>query len=577
MSAAFAVPTDQEAWSNLEQKITVYRDSVDSNIYWFVPKISFEASAGKTLLKRATGADGKIQYTTRIIPYFSADLREEVAQNISNIRQQSQLKPVVARSIGVALPDFNYKFMSPSVTNYDYLDVPRLVRFSLDAAEAKEFDELYSEPNGVPVEFSVTYDSVMNDKMLNIDVNCKEMDRELANKKSLSLGGSAKVKGVKAYLGADIESAFLNSVQNKTNGVNISSKGDIAGMQEMIRRVMNLCFDPVDGYGGYYDDYYNDDRYPTRRTDDGTTDPDTDFPTRTGSNTGRGDVIDDNFSPKNQLASVGMVNRSGTSNAALAAAERAQFTKFLNNLSLDKKLVGEDCDPKKDRNCPDDPFPSRGDDNTDTDNTNTSGGGLLPSATLKAGFKFKSTALTKNNQAVVKQISWKDATATKTVVDIFTANAKSIEKVQVTPLADKNFTVTVKNPASTPLSTGIRINQGEQYSINAAFVFKSTSAYSGWGSNKAYAWDAAWDKPDGDLYYRLGSGDWTPVNARAIITSDVTRGGGELQFYLDRSAIFNHIPEKLRKGGFLSGPVFTIDGIAPEFSVQVTGRRISVK
>jgi hypothetical protein len=546
--SAHAVPSDQEAWSNIEQKITVYKDAVDKDIYWFIPKIRFETSGGKTLLRPTTLANGKVEYITRIIPYFSKDLREEVAQNISNIRQDSQLKPVVAKRIGIALPDFDYKFSSPSVTNYQYLDVPRLVRFQLDKDEAATFDQLYNDELGVPVEFMIAYDGMMTDKFYNIDISCKEMDRELSTNFKPSASVSAKAGGAQVFLGADLEFAFVNSVQNSTNGVNITSKGDIAGMQEMLNRVMNLCFEPVDSYGSY-GGYGNTD-YPTRRnssdhTDDG-------LPTRR-TTPGRGDVIDDGFTPRNQILS------------SRPDDQEANWLRDIHDrLDLDRNSA---CDPK-DASCDDSPLPTR--------NPTANDPGLLPAASLKAGYVFKKTALDKDNQAVVKQIDLKDTTSTTTVVYTLTANAKAIEKVNVQPIADQKFTVTSKNPASAPFETGIKINDGEQYTINAEFVFNAASGYASW-KPKQYAWDAAWPKTDGDLYYRLGSGDWTPVNRRSIITSDVTRGGGELQFYLDRSAIFNKIPEKLRKGSLFIGPAFTFDGIDPQFVVQVSGRRIEVK
>mgnify|MGYP000025178500 CR=1 FL=1 len=114
--------------------------------------------------------------------------------------------------------------------------------------------------------------------------------------------------------------------------------------------------------------------------------------------------------------------------------------------------------------------------------------GLLPSAQLRMGYTFKKTALDKDNQAVVKQVALKDTTATTTIVDILTANAKAIEKVNVQPLADKKFSVTTKNAASSPLMTGIKINDGEQYTINAEFIFNATSGYASW-KPKQYAWD----------------------------------------------------------------------------------------
>ena len=54
---------------------------------------------------------------------------------------------------------------------------------------------------------------------------------------------------------------------------------------------------------------------------------------------------------------------------------------------------------------------------------------------------------------------------------------------------------------------------------------------------------------------------------------------GEIEFYVDKSAIFNKIPAKLRKAGCMGmcGAMFTLEGITPEFVIQISGRRIQVR
>jgi hypothetical protein len=571
-----ASPNDQLAWSSTDQKIKVFHDAVDPNLYWFIPKISFEQSGGKTLLIPSTTADGKTQYITRIIPYFSKQLRQLVAQNISNIRQDSQLQPVVATNFTIALPDFNYKFATPTVTDYEYLDIPRLVRFTLSAEDAATFDTLYNQTLGVAVEFTVAYTGMTTDKLYNIDINCQTMDRELSTNFKPSIGVAGNVKGLPVYAGADLEFAFLNSVQNSTNGINVLSIGDTPGMQEMLTRVMNLCFTPVDSYGN---SVYNDgtggfggDSYPTRRdpTTDGTTGTTTDgtLPTRTG---GRGDVIDDGFTPRGQFASFAMANRSSAEIEA-ATAEAKMLQRMTNQLDLSRKLLSDPTLTPDPAVSPDPtPFP--------TDPANPTGGGtdpgLLPQTQLRMKYVFKKTALDKNSQAIVKSLTLKSSLSTVTVVDLLTAAAKPIAKVQMQALANKSFTVASTNAATTPLRTGIKVNDGEQYTVNAEFIFNATSGFA--MKPKQYAWDASWPNVDGELFYRIGGSAWAPVNRHTIIMSDTINGGGELQFYLDRSAIFNRIPEKLRKGNIFVGPAFTLGGIAPAYSVQVSGRRISVQ
>lgn len=550
MSSAFAVPSDKEAWRSDEHGIIVYRDAVENDTYWFIPKIRFEARDNKTVLRSKVLANGKTEYTVRIIPYFSKDLKELAAQNISNIRQDSQLKPVIAKTIGISLPNFGYIFASASVTNFQYLDSPRLLKFSLDAEEAATFNELYQDEMGVNVDFSIAYDGMMTDKFYNIEVSCKSMASTLEAGFTPSISASGNLKGVKVYAGADLEMAFTRTISNSTKGVNIVSKGDIPGMQEMLRRVMSLCFEAVDTYNSpYYDDSRYPSRYPTRTTTPGApgADEDTRYPTRTPQ---KGDPIDSGDVPtRGQFAATGM------SNAYMMEAERAaaEMEALHDALALDKSTDGVD-----------EPGSARGEEP-----------GLLPQADLKLHFKYKKTNTQSDNQAVIKQVSLKDSTSVIVIPGYLAASQKSVEKVLVKSLAEKKFSVSVKNGASTPLLTGVVVKAGEQWTMNAAFVFNARTSYSQWKS-KQYDWDSSWPKPDGDLYFRIGNGHWTPVNGRSIIESGVI-GEGELQFYVDRSAIFNKIPEKLRTGGFLYSAVFTIETVAPEFSIQLSGRSIDVR
>jgi hypothetical protein len=259
LGSALAVPSSTIAWSSQEYGVTVFRDELDTELYWFVPKIRFEEKNGKIALRAKSLANGKVEYSPRIIPYFPDSLRDLVEQNLPNIRLQSQLRPVVAKNIGVSLPDFDFRTTSATVTSYEYLDVPRLVRFQLDPEEAKFFDELYSDPLGVTVEFTVSYDGVTTDKFYTIDVSCKEMKRslEFGTKKGTGVGAQVS-EGV--HLGVELESAFKNVVQNYNGGVDIISKGDTEGMAEILTRVMDVCFEPAAiDYGNGRDDDYEPD------------------------------------------------------------------------------------------------------------------------------------------------------------------------------------------------------------------------------------------------------------------------------------------------------------------------------
>jgi hypothetical protein len=244
LGTARAAPSDRQAWSSQKYGITVYADELDPDLFWFVPLIRFESANGKTVLRPSTRADGKVEYITRIIPYFPEDYRDLVTQNLPNIRQESQLKPIVAKNIGVALPDFGYKTTSETVTSIQYLDVPRIVRFSLDPDEAKLFDSFYAEDPGIPVEYTISYDGVLKDKFYQIGVSCRDMNQELDVGTKPGTGIDADV-GKNVHVGADLEVAFKRALQNTQDGIDIVQKGDAPELADALRETLQLCFEPT--------------------------------------------------------------------------------------------------------------------------------------------------------------------------------------------------------------------------------------------------------------------------------------------------------------------------------------------
>lgn len=615
LTTAHAVPTEKEAWRSLEHGITVYKDSEDDDIYWFIPKLRFEAKDGKTFLRSRTLADGQREYITRLIPYFSKDLRDLVSQNITNIRQDSQLKPVVATKIGIGLPDFNQKFTSASVTNYQYLDSPRLVKFVLSEDDAELFDALYVDDNGVNVDFTINYDGVVTEKFVNMTVSCDDMASELSTNFRPSASANVGVKGADVWAGADLERAFLRQAENSAKSVTITQKGDLPEMLGLLQQTMNMCFAPVldqygnsvsGSYGGYNDgtgsgsgsgrwgDYFPDktsgndsglgDEYdraekakkekaeeedtygrdPTdeKRNKEPKDDDGTWFPpsTDTGS-TDTGSTIDpqpESLSSKAKKAN-SFLPKKGQASSNISSTYMTEMDRTLselnaieNAMSLDRALPGM--------------------------NTASAalGGGLLPEVTAKMRFKLKTTELGKSNKANVRDIKVKDKQQIYVLPGYLRSTEQKAEKVTIVALQNKTVRVKPENGMAAPFKTGIMVKPNEQWSLNAAFLFIARSTR-GW-STKTYDWDSRWKKPDGDLYFRVGSGHWTPVFGRALIESDVI-GGGELQFYIDRSSIYNKLPTSHTKSslGGLIPALFTESTFMPEFSVELSGRRISTK
>ena len=469
VGSAIAVPSDRQAWSSEKYGVTVYHDELDTDLFWFVPLIRFESANGKTVLRPSTLADGKVEYITRIIPYFPEDIRDLVTRNIPNIRQDSQLKPIVAKNVGVSLPDFGYKTTSETVTSIEYLNVPRIVRFQLDADEARLFDTFYAEELGVPAAFTFSYDGVLKDKFYQIAVSCKQVNRELDVGVSPSASGTAG----KIRLGASIETAFRKAIQNTNDGIDIVQKGDAPELADALREVFTLCFDPVDPI----DDTTRD--WLTGSDDD--------------------DGGDDGLHPRG---------------------------------GRDDTDVGEDGDASS---------------------------SLIPKATAKVRFKYKNSSETDDRTANVKQVSLKDTTNTSVVFGTLTAVAPPIEKVTAEPLASKSFVVSSTNTAIVPFRSGIRIAAGQQWTINAEVSLKK--------NGKPMAIPAGL-KADASLYYRIGDGEWLPVNRHLVLASDFARGAGELQFYVDSAAIRAQVPK---------GPWGPEKGVTAEYSVSIGGQTVVAK
>jgi hypothetical protein len=428
---------------------------LDPKVFWFVPAIRFEASGGKTILSTRTLPNGLIEYTTRITPYFTDQMRVLVTQNIPEIQNDSQLKPIVAKNIGISLPDFGLKTTMEGGTSYQYLDIPRIFTFRLEPEQAERFDELVSDSYGVAVTFSITYDSVVQDKYYQISVSCNELYQELGHQ--VGAGGSVDV-AKKAHVGASIEAAFRRAIRNNNGGVDVRSKGDLSSMEDSIRQALDYCFLP--DFGGRM----NDSRYER-----------------------------DGVCPN-----------------------------------------GDDClEPKAD-------------------------GEILPKSVLKAKYRFRQERAKDTRQTSINHINVADSVSTAIVV----SNLKSVDEpkksVESNIVVDRSVLVRPKNTSIKPLSTEIFVKPGDQFTIHAEYVVKV--------AGRTVVLDSRSKNPENGLYFRIGSGDWVPVRGHTTIASDVARGGGELKFYLDYSALYSRFSTHLK-----------LVGASPEFVVQITGIRFEMK
>jgi hypothetical protein len=474
-TSAFAVPSDDVAWSSEDFGITVYKDELDKSLFWYAPKLRFQSSK-KTLadgtsgittdLRPVTLANGNTEFSPRIEPYFPKGFITLVSRNIPGVDLVSQLRPITAMNIGVSLPE--YKTPEGAVlkvtsvggdatatsTNYEYLGIKRTVRFQLDPDQARYFMQDYQD-TGVNVSFTISYAGVEKEKYYEIHASCEDMQRSLESGNNGSASGSAK--GV--YAGAKIQAAFLTANQTANNGVDIRTKGDPAELGPTLSTVLTSCFTLV---------------APATTT-----------------------AADD--------------DQTGYGN--------------------------------------DDGSPSLASD-------------ILPKAKLQATYKLKKITNSGNRQSNVKQVGVKNAVSTMTLNGVLVETPAAPVLVKFTSAASKNVTVSSTNSKAAPMDTGIRINSGDQYAIQANYGQRQ--------AGKPIAIDPTQTSMDEFLSYRIGNGTWKPVNQHMVITSDVANSGGALQFSLDLPKIKGSIVRP--KGVFFTN----INPITPEFTVQITGSKVGI-
>ncbi len=184
---------------------------------------------------------------------------------------------------------------------------------------------------------------------------------------------------------------------------------------------------------------------------------------------------------------------------------------------------------------------------------------LLPKAKLKANYKLKKISNSGNRQNNVKQVGVKNSVSTMTLNGVLIDKPQAPAALKFTSAPSKNVTVSSTNSKSAPLDTGIKINTGDQYAVQANYAQRQYG--------KPISIDPTQTSMDGFLYYRIGNGTWKPVNQHLVITSDVANSGGALQFSLDLPKI---------KGSIVTPKhiYFTnVNPITPEFTVQISGSK----
>lgn len=531
---AQAIPTRNEIYRSDRLKVAVFKDSLDPEIFWYIPPIKLLEEQGKVVHYKRVKGDSA-QYYFYVVPYMNDDLIELLAGELPGLQTRTQLKPIVARQFGIQVKQFNAVSMGDQITDYQYLNHPQLVKVSLSASDAEEFEFFLNNKPGIQANVLFNYETERMDKYTTIEVSYREVYN------ALNIGGTGKYKFTKAEISQSIEDYVSKKYYH------IKSKGDLP-IPEIVNRAIEECFTP--SKKTTRDSYRRNDRFRD--------DP---F------------FIDINFTENPEVAA------SVEEQLELLAAIDGNWNPEPGEEEKRNPPAGSsgrDTSRGPDRNRDRDRLPWEDDDDDYRPSRRPSG----PSGgrdSMELVFTFKKEKANNDKAFFYKHEHYVDSsemTAIPTYLSLLPSSVST--KVKVTPLGKRDFVVEATNSKTKALSTGIQVKADEQYVITAAFALASRSYYMNYRLNW-YRWDPDWASPDEDLYYRVGTGPWNKVNGRAVIKTEGIYKG-ELQFYLDREKIWKKIPSKYKDSKMLGlvPEIFEYRYTYPQFNVVVTGRKVDL-
>jgi hypothetical protein len=572
-SAAWAVPTRQEAYRNDELGVVVYRDSEDTEIFWYLPILKPYMESGHVAFRKRARTNGNTDYTFYLLPQFPQELVEFVANEIPGLHNRQQLKPVKAKRFGLQVKQFNVAALSDEVTDYRYLNQPQMVRLSLSTDDSADFDDLFSSTPGVPVNMAIYYDSEFVQKYLKIELSYKEVYD------AMNIAASGRYTFTKAEISAQMS----NYLSNKY--LSIKSKGDLK-IPEIIEKVITQCFTPARSPMPATHFGLNIDSVDAKPATGPTADqlrrraeaearlrehgaawfsvPGSFIPPGSGTgNPGGGNPLGLPIGPAPSSAPAPAPSSSSGSTPSPGSSSSSSSSNggsiFGSASSTGGSIFGTTPTP----------LPSSGGSLGSTGTTPTTG-------PMGDGveFTFKKELSTREERFLYDQQQMADAQEISVIPAYLTAVTAQSESRLVTQLEGKTVRITADQDQGHPLRTGVVVHAGDQWTLSASFTLAAASPY-GNGKQDYYRWDSTWPKTEGDLYYRIGSGPWIKVNGRAMVGAD-TLQSGELQFYEARAAIWNKLPADYRTSSMLGAiaAIFPYKSTFPEFTVTLTGRHV---
>jgi len=566
LNTAQAQPTSKEVYRDTKTGLIVFADSRDKSIFWYVPRMTLSTVDGKANFRKNSkpSKDGTIKYSFVIKPEFDESDAQLLKSYIPGLRSIQQLKPVTAKRFGIQVPAYTINVMTPEVTNFSYVNNEQLLRFALDSDLAFEMDDdlQYLKP-GVPANIYIAYDADKTTSFANIKLTVDDV------KKSLGIGAGGAYK----FLKADITRKVSDYVANRN--IDIKVKGEVPDIIGIIDRVTDACFAKLNDTNNNNDDWdwsrsgrsrhsgdgfggdngsgnQNDKPGGGGGKDDGPfTDPFTpgkDTGKTGGNSTDEPDPLDDTPPKKDDDGKGGKTDSKEHVNELKDLQKSLDFYGQKQKSSNGSRTSGQSVDATGDEE----------------------GDGVW--------LKYSPEKETCKGTIYYNQEKISDSKEIVAVTTYLTANLKQVAKQKVDLLGSKDFRITGASTKSNPYKTGIIVKPNDHWTLTTSFEFWASTYFT--GRNRAHLrWDSEWPSPDADLYYRIGDGPWTSVAGRSIADSIEE---GELQFYIDRSALWTKLPlENIREGKKIFGavvgsPLIQYSRFYPEYVLKASGKRVTL-
>jgi hypothetical protein len=222
---------------------------------------------------------------------------------------------------------------------------------------------------------------------------------------------------------------------------------------------------------------------------------------------------------------------------------------------------------------------------------------------IKFIFKFKSDVTKNNKTAFVSALDLETTLAKHELAVVIKSeneDRSSEKKVTVTDIGSRKFKAGQGAKSFQPLQSGLRVNKGDQIRIAATFspatvpvvrpYLMGPVTYAIAASQmkaKPFVWKAEYkadekeyrlEQPEDALYYRVGMSPWRSVGKYTVIPIDVL-DGGEVQFYVDKEAIYRQLPSKKRTSYLWGAWQASIpyENFLPNFEIEISGKRYEIK